>query len=374
MRRQIKNTMIRNDSEPHSEIPEEGLLAPVEQNPNGEKEKKQRQKKKVAVVILNWNGRNLLETFLPSVVMNTPNEYADIMIADNGSSDDSESFVQTRFPSVKWLPLDKNYGFAGGYNKALEQIDYPYVLLLNSDVETPENWLAPLVAMLESDRSIAAVMPKIRSYREKSRFEYAGAAGGLIDRYGFPFCRGRILNETETDRGQWDKPEEIFWASGAAMLIRKELYQAVGGLDEDYFAHMEEIDLCWRLKNSGYKIMVQPAATVYHWGGATLNNESPKKLFLNFRNSLYTLYKNLPDNRLLHSLLIRMCMDGGIAILYLLQGKPSRFAAVCKAHRAFYKNLPALKKKRKNIPEKKELPLTGMLNGSLLWKKLRNKI
>ena len=363
--------MIRNGSAPRPGSP---VSLPENERDSFSSPRKENGRIKVSVVILNWNGRALLDTFLPSVVRHTPQEYAEIIVADNGSTDDSADFVRTRFPEVKWLPLGRNYGFAGGYNRALAQLDSPCFLLLNSDAEVSENWLPPLLAMLGNDEKTAAVMPKIRSYRQRTRFEYAGAAGGLMDRYGFPYCRGRILNDTEEDRGQWDEPAEIFWASGAALLVRSDLYRIAGGLDEDYFAHMEEIDLCWRLKNLGYKIMVQPASTVYHLGGGTLGNESPRKLFLNFRNSLYTLYKNLPEDRLFSTLFLRMCMDGAIAVLYLLQGHPARFAAVVKAHRAFYRHLAALRDKRRQTPKGETFPPAGMLDGSLLWKRLRKKL
>lgn len=265
--------------------------------------------KRISVVILNWNGRHFLERFLPSLMAFTPRDYAEVVVADNGSTDDSIVFLKKFFPEVRLILLDRNYGFTGGYNRALAQLESDYFVLLNSDVEVTQGWLVPLVDLMESDENIAAVMPKIRSYDRREYFEYAGACGGLIDIFGFPYCRGRILNRIERDKGQYDTSVEIFWASGAAMFVRAELYKRFGGLDESYFAHMEEIDLCWRFKNAGYKIMVEPASVVYHVGGGTLPNESPRKLYLNFRNNLSTLYKNLPGMRLFPIMFIRMCME-----------------------------------------------------------------
>ncbi|MFI3267837.1 MAG: glycosyltransferase family 2 protein [Rikenellaceae bacterium] len=305
---------------------------------------------KTAVVILNWNGEEFLKKFLPSVVNFTDKKLADIVVIDNGSSDNSINLLQDQFSIVKTIKLDKNYGFTGGYNKGLALLKgYEYFLLLNSDVEVSEGYLEPLIEMLDSDKNIAAVQPKILSYENKQNFEYAGAAGGLIDMFGFPYCRGRILSRVEKDLGQYNDACEVFWASGAAVLVRSDLYLEFGGLDEDYFAHMEEIDLAWRLKNSGYKIMVEPKSTIYHLGGGTLPNNSPKKLFLNFRNSLFTLYKNLPSHKLFIIIYLRMCLDGCIAMVYLLQGKFSYFSAVLKAHFAFYGNLKVLRQKRKSI-------------------------
>ncbi|MFI3263229.1 MAG: glycosyltransferase family 2 protein [Rikenellaceae bacterium] len=318
---------------------------------------------KTAVVILNWNGADFLCKFLPSVVNFTDRAIADVVVIDNGSDDNSLCVLREQFNSVKIVELDKNYGFTGGYNRGLAMLKgYEYFLLLNSDVEVSAGYLEPLVSMLDSDKNIAAVQPKILSYENKQYFEYAGAAGGLIDMFGFPYCRGRVMSKVEQDLGQYDDACEIFWASGAAVLLRANLYLDFGGLDEDYFAHMEEIDLAWRLKNSGYKIMVEPESVVYHLGGGTLPNNSPKKLFLNFRNSLYTLYKNLPSNKLYTIIFVRMCLDGVIALVYLLQGKFSYFKAVIKAHFAFYGALKVLKSKRKSIKISKE-PLSPVYKG-----------
>lgn len=318
---------------------------------------------KTAVVILNWNGEKFLRQFLPSVVKYTDKLIADVVVIDNGSSDNSLNVLISEFKTVKIVKLDKNYGFTGGYNRGLAKLEgYDYFLLLNSDVEVSERYLEPLISMLESDKNIASVQPKILSYENKQYFEYAGAAGGLIDMFGFPYCRGRVMSRVEKDLGQYDDACEVFWASGAALFIRSELYFKFGGLDEDYFAHMEEIDLAWRLKNSGYKIIVEPKSVVYHLGGGTLPNNSPRKLFLNFRNSLFTLYKNLPNNKLFIIIYLRMFLDGIIAVIYALQGKFSYFNAVMKAHFAFYGALKMLKMKRKNNIISKE-PLQPIYKG-----------
>lgn len=292
---------------------------------------------KVAIVILNWNGKRYLEKFLPSVVKHSDIEGAEVWVADNGSTDSSVTFIQENFKTVKTLTFDKNYGFTGGYNRALKQIKAEYYVLLNSDVEVTDNWLNPIIYFLDGHKDVAAAMPKLLSYENKNYFEYAGAAGGFIDKYGYPFCRGRILSELETDHGQYDEASEIFWATGACLFVRADLYHESGGLDEEFFAHMEEIDLCWRLKNRGFKIMYIPQSVVYHVGGGTLPNNNPRKLYLNYRNNLYLLYKNLPKGKVASTLFIRLILDGVSAALYLLQGKFSFFLAVPKAHAAFYK-------------------------------------
>lgn len=304
----------------------------------------------VSVVILNWNGIGFLERFLPLIVERTPKDMARIVVADNGSTDRSASYVKEHFPEVELILFDKNYGFTGGYNRALSRLDTKYYVLLNSDVEVSVHWLEPLVAMAENDSRVAAVMPKILSFNDKTRFEYAGAGGGFIDWLGYPFCRGRILSILEHDNGQYDEPRGIFWASGACMLVRADLYHRYGGLDEDFFAHMEEIDFCWRLKNGGYQIMAEPSSVVLHVGGGTLPNESPRKLYLNFRNNLFMLYKNLPKQKLFPVLFCRMVLDGVAALIYLFKGKGKNALSVCKAHADFYKNLALLKRKREACP------------------------
>ncbi len=302
--------------------------------------------KKAAVVILNWNGQALLEQFLPSVVANTPQEVADIIVADNGSSDQSVEWMERRFPEISLIRLDRNYGFAGGYNRAIRQINHPYTILLNSDIEVTEGWLDAPIKALETDRNIVAVQPKIRSYRQKERFEYAGAAGGFIDRYGYPYCRGRVLHIVEQDNGQYDTPADLLWATGACLFIRTDIYKAAGGLDDVFFAHQEEIDLCWRLRSRGYRILCTPQSVVYHVGGATLHTESPRKTFLNFRNNLLMLYKNLPEKELKRVMRVRFWLDYIAAAKFLLSGHFANAKAVYEARRDFHLQLPAYASKR----------------------------
>ena len=249
--------------------------------------------KRVAVIILNWNGEKLLREFLPSVVKNTNSDLGRVVVVDNHSTDGSWICLEQEFPDVERVLFEDNFGFAGGYNRAIEMIEAEYVVLLNSDVEVAPGWLEPLVAVLDRDERVAAVQPKILAYRDKKKFEYAGAAGGYIDYLGFPFCRGRVMDTTERDDGQYDDEVDVFWATGASLCIRRDVYRAVGGLDEAFFAHMEEIDLCWRLKNGGYTLKVVPSSVVYHLGGGSLPMNHPRKLFLNYRNNLLMLHKNL---------------------------------------------------------------------------------
>ncbi len=292
--------------------------------------------KLVSIVILNWNGRTFLEKFLPTLVSRSRMEGVEIVVADNGSSDDSLSFMESSFPDISLIKLDKNYGFTGGYNRALEQLDSRYFLLLNSDIEVTPLWLDPMISHMEANKDCAACTPKIKDYKDKTRFEYAGAAGGYIDHYGYPFCRGRIFDELEEDRGQFDQVSEIFWGSGACLMVRAEQYRAVGGLDEQFFAHMEEIDLCWRLKRAGWTISFIPESTVYHVGGGTLARGNPKKTYLNFRNNLLLLYKNLPAKKRRRIIFFRMILDGISAVRFLLGGSPGDFSAVLRAHRDYY--------------------------------------
>lgn len=288
---------------------------------------------KVAVVILNYNGEEMLGRFLPSVVGNSPG--ADIIVADNASTDGSVAFVKENFPSVKIVLLDRNYGFAGGYNRALEKVAADYVLLLNSDVETTPGWLEPLVALLDADSSIVACQPKILDFKRKTHFEYAGAVGGFIDRYGYPYCRGRLFDTVEEDKGQYDVPCDIFWATGAALLVRAAAYRAAGGLDECFFAHMEEIDLCWRLRSRGYRIVCEPRSVVYHVGGATLSAGNPQKTYLNFRNNLLMLYKNLPSCELGTVMRVRCLLDYVAALKFAVAGEWLHCKAVLKARRDY---------------------------------------
>lgn len=308
--------------------------------------------KKVSVVILNWNGRKLLEEFLPSVLAYSPSDQAEIVVADNGSTDDSLQVLAASFPSVKVIPLDSNYGFAEGYNQALRHIDTPYTVLLNSDIEVTPGWLDAPLAALEADSSIACAQPKIRAYRKKAFFEYAGAAGGYMDRYGYPFCRGRIFHIIEKDEGQYDEPADILWATGACLFIRTAVYKETGGLDAGFFAHQEEIDLCWRLRCRGYRLVCTPQSVVYHVGGATLHAESPRKTFLNFRNNLLMLYKNLPEKNLQRVLRIRFWLDYIAAAKFLLEGHPQNARAVYKARKEFSELQSVYASKRRDNLEK----------------------
>jgi len=292
---------------------------------------------KTSVVILNWNGRKLLEQFLPSVLAHTPGDECGVVVADNGSSDDSVAFIETAYPDIQLIILDKNYGFAGGYNKALQQVDSEYVVLLNSDVETTQGWLETLISYMDSHPDVAAVQPKIRSYRERERFEYAGASGGFIDRYGYPFCRGRILAVVEEDKGQYDAVIPVFWATGACLCIRRKDYFDAGGLDDRFFAHMEEIDLCWRLNARGRRVMCVPASIVYHIGGASLSKDNPRKMYLNFRNNLLMLYKNIPQPAYRSTFLIRYFFDCLAYLHLLLEGKFKSAHAVVEAYSDYLK-------------------------------------
>ncbi len=302
---------------------------------------------KIAIVILNWNGRKYLTKFLPSVIEHSSGQGVKIVIADNNSSDDSVSFIKSRYPEIEVITFSTNHGYARGYALALPKIRAEYYVLLNSDVEVTQHWLDPLVKLMDENPEIAAVMPKIRSYFQRDYFEYAGAGGGYIDRFGYPFCQGRILTRIEKDEGQYDRVKEIFWASGACMFLRAEAYIKTGGLDGDFFAHMEEIDLCWRLKRLGYQIYYCPESVIYHVGGGTLPNDNPRKLYYNYRNSLYLLFKNIGRKGFLTILIPRMMLDGASATAYLLQGKITFFFSVLRAHIRFYLSLRMLIHKRK---------------------------
>lgn len=290
--------------------------------------------KKIAVVILNWNGTKLLEQFLPSVVQYSTE--ADIYIADNASTDESIAFVKANFPTVKIVVNKSNFGFAQGYNEALQHIDATIYALVNSDIEVTENWLQPILETFENEPKTAIIQPKILDYKRKEYFEYAGAAGGFMDKYGYMFCRGRIFETLEKDSGQYDDNREIFWASGACFFIRSSVYKDLKGFDADFFAHQEEIDLCWRAFNKGHRIKYNSQSVVYHVGGATLQHENPKKTFLNFRNSLLMLVKNLPIKQLIPILVVRLILDGIAGIKFLLQGNLKHLIAVLKAHLSFY--------------------------------------
>lgn len=292
------------------------------------------QHKEVAVLVLNWNGRTLLQQFLPSWLAHTP-DYADLIIVDNGSTDDSVSFLQEHYRDVHLLAFEENLGFAGGYNRAIEELDYQTVILLNSDVELTSGWLDQPMQLLNSSPEIAAVQPMLRAQRSPKVFEYAGAAGGFIDRLGYPFCRGRIFDTIEEARGQYADSVDLFWASGACLIIRRAVYREVGGLDTLFFAHQEEIDLCWRLNARGWRIVSAPQSIVYHVGGASLSADSPRKVFLNFRNNLLMIYKNLPAPTLYRVLFTRMLLDLVAMLVYLLRLRPRQAASVLKGWRCF---------------------------------------
>ena len=326
----------------------------------------------VAVVILNWNGKTLLEQFLPGVVKSVyPN--LQLIVGDNASTDDSVAFMKTHYPEVRVIVNDHNYGFAEGYGKLLDQVDADYYVLLNSDVEVPLNWIQPVIDAMEMDDKIAAAQPKIKWQKNKTQFEYAGAAGGYLDLHGFPFCRGRLFDTVEIDTHQYDDQKEIFWASGAALFIKSKYWKEAGGLDPDFFAHMEEIDLCWRLKNLGYKIIYCPKAEVYHVGGGTLNANNPYKTYLNFKNNLVIMQKNLPLSDAYSRIFIRMCLDFIAWIHFLLQGKPDFAWSINRAHYDFLLNLSKNGKKRTN----KQISFsshTGQYPSSIVWAYFIKKI
>ncbi len=323
--------------------------------------------KKTAIVILNWNGKNFLKKFLPRIAESVSDTKDSILyIADNNSTDSSLDFVENNFPNIKIIKLEKNYGYAGGYAKSLKQIEAKYFVLLNSDIEITDNWINPIVEMMDADEKISAVMPKILSYNDKKNFEYAGAGGGYIDKYGFPFCRGRVLNVIEKDNGQFDDIKEIFWASGACLFLRSDSYFEVGGLDDNFFAHMEEIDLCWRLQNANYKVMYNPESTVYHVGGGTLPNNTPRKMFYNFRNNLLLLYKNLPPTDFIKILIIRFCLDFISIIIFCAKLQFSFAISVSRAHFSFFKMIRRYKNYRKNYKNYKN-ENKNIYTKSILW-------
>jgi GT2 family glycosyltransferase len=299
---------------------------------------------KIAVVILNWNGTKLLGQFLPSVVKYSPE--ADIYVADNASTDDSVAFVKANFPTVRIVENESNFGFAQGYNEALQHIDAEIYALVNSDIEVTENWLKPIIETFENEPKTAIIQPKLLDFKRKEYFEYAGAAGGFLDKYGYPYCRGRIFETLEKDNGQYDDNREIFWASGACFFIRSFVYKELKGFDADFFAHQEEIDLCWRAYNKGHHIKYNSQSVVYHVGGATLQQGNPKKTFLNFRNSMLMLLKNLPKNQLFQVLFARLILDGIAGMQFLFQGKFKHLWAILKAHFAFYSLISKNYKKR----------------------------
>lgn len=322
--------------------------------------------KKLAIVILNYNGEEMLKRFIPTLL--NCSEDAEIVVADNASDDNSVVTMQRCHPEVRIITLQKNWGFAEGYNRALKHVDAKYYLLLNSDVEVTEGWLDPLLSIMEADPSIAACQPKLLDYKRKTHFEYAGASGGFMDCYGYPYCRGRIFDTVEEDKGQYDTPCEIFWATGAALLVRSNCYWEVGGLDGRFFAHMEEIDFCWRLRARGHRIVCIPQSAVFHVGGATLSRSNPRKTFLNFRNNLLMLYKNLPAQRLRRVMMMRAFLDYVAAVKFLLSGDIKDFKAVVKARREYRKmRHDFLPDRIENIRCSVCENIPQMSNRSILW-------
>lgn len=307
--------------------------------------------KKLGVIILNWNGEELLKQFLPKAVEYTIAPETDLIVADNGSSDNSLDWIKTHYPQVKILAFDKNYGFAEGYNKAISEIDYPYVVLLNSDVEVTPGWWRPMLGFMEENPQVGALQPKIKSFRKKEYFEYAGAAGGFLDSLGYPYCRGRLFDRVEKDEGQYDgEVADICWASGAALMVRTEIYKKVGGLDPLFFAHMEEIDLCCRILNAGYKVYFLPDSEVFHVGGASLNQGNPQKTYLNFRNNLLLLYKNLPKKGKERKITLRMIVDSLAFLMFAAKLDFANARAIIRAHNDFRR----MKKQYKELPEVKD--------------------
>lgn len=305
---------------------------------------------KLAVVILNWNGKRFLERFLPTLLRTLP-DYAEAVVCDNASDDDSVAFLKEHFPQVTLLMNERNEGFARGYNLALQRVEAKYYCLLNSDIEVTDGWIEPVIEQMDANEKIAAVQPKLLSFDRRDEFEYAGASGGYIDKYGYPFCRGRVFGNVEKDHGQYDTVTDIFWATGAAMFVRSDVYHLMEGLDGDFFAHMEEIDFCWRIKNLGYKIKVNPASVVYHIGGGTLPKNNSYKTFLNFRNSLYLLIKNLPDERIRKTLTLRFFLDQVAAFSFLAQGHFKDFTAVYKALYTVARTYKQFQAKRNTFPK-----------------------
>lgn len=303
---------------------------------------------RIAIVILNWNGRKLLEKFLPSVVAYSQHD-AEIYVADNNSTDDSIAFLKKNFPTVKIIQNEINGGYAKGYNDALKKVNADVYALVNSDIEVSENWLRPVIKAFEEDENTAVIQPKLLDYKDKSKFEYAGAAGGYVDFMGYPFCRGRIFMNLEKDVHQFDDVADIFWASGACFFIKAEVYHMLGGFDEQYFAHQEEIDLCWRVQNEGFRIKYVGASEVYHVGGATLKESNPQKTFLNFRNSLFTIAKNVPKRFVFIVIFLRLLLDAVAGIKFAIELRPVHSWAIIKAHLSFYRYLPQMMSKRRAL-------------------------
>ncbi len=319
----------------------------------------------VAIVILNWNGRKVLEQFLPSVLRTTYPNYQ-VVLADNASTDDSCAWVAEHYPQVRLIAMDQNRGYAGGYNRALSEITADYYVLLNSDVEVQQGWLEPMIQLMEANTQVAACQPRILSYTQRDHFEYAGAAGGWLDSWGYPFCRGRVFETVEKDEGQYNDNCPVFWASGAALLVRSRCFHEMKGFDPHFFAHQEEIDLCWRLQHASYKIYVEPASIVYHLGGGTLPQGSPRKTYLNFRNNLIMLWKNLPATQRIWKIPIRFCLDGLAAWKELFGGKPQLFGAIVKAH-LHVCSWWLFHRGKSPYPMRKSKQLHGLYSGLLPW-------
>lgn len=303
--------------------------------------------KKVSVIILNYNGQKHLDTYLPSVIKNTPLHVADIIVADNASTDNSVEWLRETYPAIKVIQLKRNYGFAEGYNISIGRVETPYVILLNSDVEVTPNWIQPMLTFMDANQKVIAVQPKILQYKDKTKFEYAGGAGGFIDKFGYPFCRGRLFSSIEEDKGQYNDERQIFWASGACMMVRRVDFVDYGGFDENFFTHQEEIDFCWRINSRGRKVYYIPSSVVYHLGGGTLNQSNPKKTYYNFRNNRLMIYKNLNIQRLIPLALIRFFLDYFAAFVFLVTLKPKMFWAVVKARIDFYRYKGKVKAQRK---------------------------
>ena len=321
-----------------------------------------------AIVILNWNGEKYLDQFLPILIQHTQGDDNEIIIADNGSTDSSLELMKTNYPEIRTIVLDKNYGFADGYNKALAQVEADYYVLLNSDVEVTLGWLNPMIDYMQKNENVAACQPKILSYTNRTYFEHAGACGGFIDRFGFPFCRGRVFGVVEKDKGQYDEIADIFWATGACMVVRSTTFRKAGGLDSEFFAHMEEIDLCWRLKSRGYRVVCIPQSTVYHMGGGTLNMEHPHKTYLNFRNNLLMLYKNLPSKLLKKTMFWKFVFDYSAAFQLFITGKRANALSVFKARADFKRMQPDFEEKRKeNILYATSDCQNDILQKSIVW-------
>lgn len=326
---------------------------------------------KISVAILNYNGKSWLDKFLKTVVDKSPE--AEVIVIDNASTDDSVNYLKSNFPQIRLIQNESNSGFAGGYNEGLRHIESDYYILLNSDIEITDNWIMPVINSIEADTNIVAGQPKVLAYNEKEKFEHAGAAGGFIDQLGYPFCRGRIFTETEDDLGQYDTTTKVFWATGACLFIKADKYWEIGGLDDAYFAHMEEIDMCWRLQNKGYEIICEPSSKVYHVGGGTLDYRNPRKTYLNFRNSLYTIHKN-KKGPIIFIICQRLILDGVAGVKFLLSGDFKHISSIIKAHFHYYGHLKTLNAQRKLIVKKDFLSLNGVMKGSIVYQHFIKKI